>query len=103
MCGVNDNAIQRRLLAESKLTYAKAMEIAQGLEAASKDVQELHGQKESGAIPVCKVYERAGGRKHPPENRRNPDKKKQSGKVCFRCGKEDRSPSQCPFKDSKCF
>ena len=39
VCGVNDPAIQKRLLAEPKLTYAKAVEIAQGAETAA---QSLH-------------------------------------------------------------
>ena len=31
VCGINDGAIQKRLLAEPKLTYAKAVEIAQSI------------------------------------------------------------------------
>ena len=40
-CGMKDAATQRRLLAESKLTLAKALEIAQGMEAAAKQAQQL--------------------------------------------------------------
>ena len=36
VCGLHNEAIQLRLLAEADLTYAKAMEMAQGLEAAEK-------------------------------------------------------------------
>ena len=38
VCGVNEETIQRRLLAESGLTLKKALEIAQGLEAAARNV-----------------------------------------------------------------
>ena len=38
VCGINDESIQRRLLAESTLTFKKAFELAQGMETASKDV-----------------------------------------------------------------
>ena len=39
VCGVNDRRIQRSLLAEPDLTFKKAMEIAQAMEAADKNVQ----------------------------------------------------------------
>ena len=39
VCGVNDRRIQKRLLAEPDLTFKKAMEIAQAMEAADKNVQ----------------------------------------------------------------
>ena len=38
VCGVNEETIQRRLLAESGLTLKKTLEIAQGLEAAARNV-----------------------------------------------------------------
>lgn len=47
VCGVNDNHIQRTLLQEPELTYEKALEIAQGIEAASQDVQKLQQQQQS--------------------------------------------------------
>lgn len=34
MCGINDAGIQTRLLAEAKLTYKRALEIAKGQETA---------------------------------------------------------------------
>ena len=37
VCGVNEETIQRRLLAEAGLTLKKALEIAQGLEAAARE------------------------------------------------------------------
>ena len=39
VCRVNDRRIQRRLLAEPDLTFKKAMEIAQAMETADKNVQ----------------------------------------------------------------
>ena len=38
VCGINDTAVQKRLLAEPGLTYAKAVEIAQGAETAAHRV-----------------------------------------------------------------
>ena len=40
--GVNDRAIQQRLLSESGLTLNKAFDTAQSMESASRDIQELH-------------------------------------------------------------
>ena len=41
VCGVNEETIQRCLLAESGLTLKKAVGIAQGLEAAARNVREI--------------------------------------------------------------
>ena len=41
VCGMNNKQIQRRLLAESKLTLKGALEIAQNLETAAQNVQAL--------------------------------------------------------------
>ena len=59
VCGINDSAIQKRLLAEPKLTYQKALELARGLETATRNVKELetpHGQEsDSTTEAVLKV------------------------------------------------
>ena len=41
VCGINDQRIQRRLLAESDLTLAKAMELSLAMESADKDADTL--------------------------------------------------------------
>ncbi len=41
VCGINDAAIQKCLLAESGLTYAKAVEITLNAETAAKSMREL--------------------------------------------------------------
>ena len=52
VCGINDGAIQKRLLAEPKLTYAKAVEIAQTTESAAQSMRELRVKSESDANPA---------------------------------------------------
>ena len=49
MCGINDESIQRRLLAETALTFKKALELAQGMETAAKDVLEMQGTPQPSA------------------------------------------------------
>ena len=41
VCGINDTGIQRRLLAEPKLSFKKALELAQGMESATQNVKQL--------------------------------------------------------------
>ena len=41
ICGINNDTIQNRLLAEAKLDFKKAMELAQSIEEAAKCVWEL--------------------------------------------------------------
>ena len=43
VCGVNKEATQRLLLAESELTFAKALDIATSQETAAKNVLTLRG------------------------------------------------------------
>lgn len=47
MCGLNNEQIQRQLLSKSTLTLQKAIDIAVGMETASKDAQELRHKQVS--------------------------------------------------------
>ena len=77
VCGVNDQRIQRRLLAEANLTFNKAL---QALEAAVKNAKELMPTK---VAPIHIV------RKPPTTG------------DCHRCGGKH-APSVCTFKDAEC-
>ena len=46
VCGIRDDAIQKRLLAEHDLNFAKTVQLAQSMETAAKNVKEL--QQPSG-------------------------------------------------------
>ncbi len=55
--GINNVQIQRRLLAESKLTFSKALEIVQGLESAAKNMKELtKGASQETSLDTQKVH-----------------------------------------------
>ena len=41
VCGVNDERIQRRLLAESRLDFKKALELATAMETADKNTHDI--------------------------------------------------------------
>jgi uncharacterized protein YjbK len=50
VCGINDEQIQRRLLAESSLDFKKAMKIATSMEAAVKNARDLTNQMANANI-----------------------------------------------------
>ncbi len=93
VCGVNNDRIQQRLLAEKELTLTKALDLAQGLEMAAQHVRELQTAKQlgqngqTGQVQNLTFGKRSSGK--PP-------------KACFRCGKAGHVPSLCPFKGARC-
>ena len=47
VCSIQDDQIQKRLLAESNLMFPRAMELAQDLDAAARNVHELHSPQQT--------------------------------------------------------
>ncbi|XP_038064022.1 uncharacterized protein K02A2.6-like [Patiria miniata] len=82
VCGLRAGSIQKRLLAEDKLTLKRATEIATAMETAARDAIELHQQTTSSSA-VHTVARR-----------------KQSS--CYRCGRSGHSADSCRFKDATC-
>ena len=86
VCGIRDDAIQKRLLSESKLTYDKAVEIALNQEQAAQNMRELKFKRDSAAPtdygPRQEVYKVAGS-------------SAQSDLTCFRCGKKGHVAVKC--------
>ena len=60
VCGINDIAIQKRLLA---VTYAKAIEIAQATETAVQSLLELRSKPEEGRASPKSVVHRTTARR----------------------------------------
>ncbi len=58
--GINDRVIQKRLLSESKLTYKRAVELSQELEAADRDIKLLQSKRETETTMAGLVYHVAG-------------------------------------------
>ena len=74
--------MQRRLLTGHALTYQKAMDNAEGMEAADSDARSLKTRKP----PINKVLHRTSLGKEK--------------KTCNRCGKTRHFQNQCHFKDA---
>ena len=64
VCGINDDSIQRRLLSESKLDYAKAVETALNMETAAQSMKTLKNEatdlSAGGDSPVQPQVNRTG-------------------------------------------
>ena len=87
---------KKRLLAETELTLAKAVEIAQSMEAADRNAQQLKGND----LRVAQVRRRhMQQRLAQAENQENPDNQR---KPCYRCEGRSHAERRCHFKHVLC-
>ena len=89
VCGVKDERIQRRLLGEVELTFARAFQIALAVESANKHAIELQSSVPTTVPPVINAI---GSR---------PKDKARKVIECYRCG-ENHYASSCRFKGAIC-
>ena len=82
VCGICNESIQRRLLAENDLSLVRALELAQGMEAAERNSKLLKSTKTA----VHKV-----------NTRRTP-----ATSSCYRCERSNHEPEDCRFCDAIC-
>ena len=96
-CGINNSRIQQRLLAKSKLTFQKALEIAQAMELADHDAKDLQASSSASHEQVNKVLHRT----HQDSKSSRNVNCKDSRSNCYRC-KGKHSSTICKFKSEKC-
>ena len=89
VCGVKDERIQRRLLGEVDLSFAKAFQIAPSVESANKHANELQASVPASVPPSVNVI---GSR---------PKEKAKRVVECYRCG-GNHYASSCRFKGTVC-
>ena len=94
VCGIADTQIQRRLLAESKLTLKKATELALGMEAAVKNAQTLQSTPSRAIAQDESLHKVQSGHRKKVQ--------KTSQAVCYRCGVTGHMAQACRHKSSKC-
>ena len=87
VCGLHSETIQKRLLAEKNLTLASAIEMAQGMEAATRQSTELRSQAATGQPQNIQLLSKSAAK---------PTKK------FYRCGRIGHLPSIRHFRDQKC-
>ena len=105
VCGVNDERIQRRLLAESQLEFKKAMELATAMETADKNTRDLqNGNSSARENPEeqqvnCVTKDPPKEPKLPPRDSKQPNARRE----CFRCGGQFHDADKCRYKNEECF
>ena len=82
ICGIRSEATQKRLLAVEDLTFAKAQELAMGMEAAAKNADEIKGGAGSKDYELFNLSS--------------------ASKTCYHCGGKGHLPDKCYFKTQKC-
>ena len=90
VCGVRDVQVQRRLLAEPRLTFKKAFELSQSAEAAEKNARVLQSSQKPKATALV-GYHQSGRPKGPTPSA-----------PCYRCGDRQHSAQDCRFKTAEC-
>jgi hypothetical protein len=95
MCGLSNQQIQKRLLAESKLKFSKALDIAVAMETATRDATKIHSE-----------YREEKPLGHEKLTLNRPSKRSDSGPsspvVCYRCGANIHVATECRFKKEVC-
>ena len=93
VCGIMNSKIQQKLLAEKPMTLKRAVEIAQGMETASKNAKEL-AQQEKATETVHQV--------RPPTRGKDTGGSTKFHSTCFCCGRIGHRREQCRMKDAVC-
>ena len=88
VCGIENPAIQKKLLAECNLTFEKALDIAVSMEAAIRDAKSF----DQAPSQVNKLTSRTVKQKIV----------KDSEVVCYRCNGKGHTANKCLFKDAIC-
>ena len=96
VCGIQDPRIQRRLLAESKLEFKQAFELAQAMESADRDAKTLVNNP---AAPVHAIPSQTP--RHAPRQQQQGRSLPREDQTCYR-RKGKHSAKSCRFKDAEC-
>ena len=89
--GIDDERLQRRMLAELDLTFQKALDLAQAYESAAKNAKDLQASKPPGDVHAVSDRPPAGGA----------DREARIGN-CYRCGGQHHQ-STCGFRNADCL
>ena len=97
MCGIGSEAIQRSLVTEKDLTLARAIEVAQGMEAAENNARSLKGH--TADSPMQRIHAQRGAASNCSDKKQGST---MSAKPCHRCGKKNHLPADCRYKNAVC-
>ena len=98
--GINIEAVQRRLLAEPKLTFKSTYEISQAMEVAANNTLDIRGASGSDQMLDDKTVHKmrqnvsaSDAAEHLPEHLKN---------KCLRCGAKHNFSQTCPHRNTIC-
>ena len=95
LMGIKDDGIQKKLLAEPKRTYKRALEMAQGCEEAEKNLREMRASQHvtpNFILSKQDVHKLTSARKLKPT----------SSCTCYCCRKPTHKTNDCKFRDQSC-
>lgn len=92
VCGINDEKIQSKLLAQQELTFKSAYDIAVSTEATTKNVKVI-AESTSGVSTQPPAVNRVSAQPKGKQSRQTMN--------CYRCG-GDHAPQKCKHKNSRC-
>lgn len=99
VCGIQDEAIQRKLLSENALTLARATEIALSMEMAAKNAGDLR----IAMVSDANFVQRRSAPNKSKEKRNPPSTTSaRAGVRCNRCGGDNHRSQDCRFLRSTC-
>ena len=97
VCGCRDRRLQFKLLSDSKLTFAKALELAKADETAERGTKDRSGGPSLHRL----VHSQRPKRRRPPNPPPQSSAPKPHSRSCSRCGAAH-SPATCKYKDATC-
>ena len=93
VCGIWNRRLQQRLLAETDLTFQKALDISQAIEAAESNARDLQAKQTAKSILALNQPTRRPYSQGQPKSSDNQTK-------CYRC-ESSHQARECPFKDAE--
>lgn len=89
VCGLSNQSIQRKLLAEANLTLERAQQLATAMSMATENTVQFHADTlRTDTRAIHKVNVKTA--------------KQRDHAACWRCGKQNHSPDVCRFKEAVC-
>ena len=93
VCGLRKEPIQRKLLSEKTLDFAKALQIAQSMEKVERKSSELKDSGSSGMFTTEEVHQLGAKARKPKKFSK--EKGEKSKGACYRCGNTEHNSSEC--------
>ena len=102
VCGVNHKGIQRKLLAQEKLTYENAYALALSVEVSEKDAVKLQNSRPVPTRPLPPVPMDPSASEEKVHYSASWKPRKGATVTCYRCGGAHLA-TQCKHKDATCY